>query len=101
MNALKKLAEISSKPYLGGKPYFGFAKLKKGYHCIQKFRAVKTKFVKKGEKSILTELKDQVLFLPQYFRATLNDNDLEELNSSIGNGEKVYLFFGGKNDETK
>lgn len=94
MNALKKLSEISCKPYLG------FKKLKEGFHEIQQFRTVKTKFVKKGEKSILVELKEQVLFLPQYFRSTLTDEDLQELNARIENKEKVYLFFGGKNAET-
>lgn len=96
MNALKKLEEM------GGKPYIGFPKLNPGYHSIQEFRAVKTKFTPKGEKSILVELNDQILFLPQYFRKMLNDDDLAELNSSIkDSNEKVYLMFGGKNEETK
>lgn len=96
MNALKKLAEI------GGKPYIGFAKLNLGYHSILEFRAVNTRFTPKDETSILIELNDQILFLPQYFRKKLEDKDLAELNSSIKNdNEKVYLEFGGKNEETK
>lgn len=101
MNALKKLSAVNSKPYRG------FTKLNVGYHSIEVFRTVKNKYPKKGEtgikntKSILIELKNQVLFLPSYFWNTLNEDDLEELNKRIQDKGKVYLFFGGRDDDTK
>lgn len=101
MNALKKLSEFNNKPYMG------FAKLSEGFHSIQLFRIVKNKFPKKGEsgtknsKSILIELKNQVLFLPSYFWDIITETDLEELNERIRNNGKVYLLFGGKDPETK
>lgn len=98
MNALKKLKELS------GKQYLGFAKLTEGYHLIKAFRVVKNKFGKKSEgsgHSIMVEINDQVLFLPQYFRTILSDADVKELNSSIEENEKVYLFFGGRIEDSK
>lgn len=96
MNALKKLQHLNPN-----KPYHGFAKLAIGYHEIRCFRSVKNKFGKKGTsgKSILVELADQILFLPQYFWQKLNENDLQELNTSIEEGEYIYLYFGGKQEE--
>lgn len=50
------------------------------------FRAVKNKFGKKrdgSQKSILIELNDQVLFLPQYFSQKINDEDIRQLNAAI------------------
>lgn len=99
MNALKKLEEL--KP---NKPYHGFAKLSVGFHQIERFRIVKNKFFKKGDdsnKSILVELKDEVLFLPQYFWQKLNDEDICELNSSININDNVYLYFGGKDEKSE
>lgn len=99
MNALKKLDEI-----VPSKVYLGFAKLSLGYHQILAFRTVKNKFGKKSDgsaKSILIELEDQVLFLPQHFSQKLNDNDLSELNSSIEKNECVYVYFGGTDEKTK
>lgn len=99
MNALKKLQDV--KP---NKSYNGFAKLSLGFHLIEGFRFVKNKFGKKGDgtnKSILVELKDEVLFLPQYFCQKLESADLHDLNSSIEDDEKIYLYFNGKNEESK
>lgn len=93
MNVLKKLENESNKPYRG------FTKLSKGCHEIVNFRVVKNKFGKKSDgsnKSILVELEDQVLFLPQYFNQKLNNDELNQLNESIAANEKVYLFFGGQ-----
>lgn len=99
MDALKKLSEISAKPYIG------FSKLRHGYHKIKNFRTVKNKFYKKSEgghsKTILVELKNEVLFLPQYFWDRINETDLDNLNARIRSKKKVYLDFAGKNDETK
>lgn len=99
MNALKKLQ--FAKPE---KPYRGFSKLEEGYHRIDCFRIVKNRFAKRGEatttsKSILVELHDQVVFLPQYFWQKLNEKDITELNEHINSGENIYLFFGGKQEE--
>lgn len=100
MNALAKLQNI--KPC---KPYHGFGKLKIGYHQIIFFRTVKNKFGKKNDgngKSILVELEDEVLFLPQYFFQQINEEDIQELNTTIEKEEKkIYLYFGGKISESK
>lgn len=50
-------------------PYNGFVKLAIGYHSIERFREVKNRFVKKEGapgKTILVELKNEVVFLPQF-----------------------------------
>lgn len=96
MNALKKLESL--KP---NKPYYGFTKLAVGFHEVIVFRVVKNKFGKKGEgsnKTILVELADQVLFLPQYFWQRLNEDDIRELNTEIEKNKKIYVYFGGKQD---
>lgn len=96
MNALKKISEEKAN-----KPYYGFAKLAKGHHKIESFRFVKNKFAKKSEKeakTILVELKNQVIFLPQHFSVKLNQADILELNSSA---ESIYLYFGGKQESSK
>lgn len=96
MNALKKLEEV-----VPNKAYLGFTKLSIGYHKIISFRSTKNKFGKKGEKSILVELDDQVLFLPQHFNMKINEDDIRELNSSIEKNNSVYLHFGGRDEKTK
>lgn len=87
-----------------GKPYNGFAKLKIGNYEILNFRLVNNKMYKEkkeGEEKnnilkriLMVELKDQVLFLPQYFARQFNDDDekIDELNND---GIKKFLFFGG------
>lgn len=65
---------------------------------------MKNKFGKKGEesnKSILIELSDEVLFLPQYFMQKLTVEDIHELNTSIDHGEEIYLSFGGRSEQNK
>lgn len=100
MNALAKLQQVS---FDDSKPYHGFAKLPIGYHKILCFRTVKNKFTKKvnneSEKSILVELTNEVVFLPQYFANRLNNEDIAELNS-IAN-DAVYLYFGGRREANK
>lgn len=96
MNALRKLENVQ-----GNKPYHGFAKLTIGNHLVEGFRYVKNKFAKKGEgnaKSILCELKDQIVFLPQFFSQTLKETDIDELNESRG---AIYLYFGGRQEGSK
>lgn len=98
MNVLKKLGDVTPN-----KPYFGFVKLSVGYQKIVCFRFVKNKFGKKNDgssKSILVELNNEVLFLPQYFNHKINESDLNELNSCIEKKINVYIYFGGRNEET-
>lgn len=95
MDVIKKLQEV--KP----KPYYGFTKLSIGFHKIISFRLVKNKFAKKGEKqskSIVVELQNEILFLPQYFSENLSEDEINGLNEC---DESVYLYFGGKNEKTK
>lgn len=97
MNVLKKLENAQPS-----KPYRGFAKLNEGNYEILNFRVVKNKFGKKADgsnKSILVELAEEVLFLPQYFWQKLNAEDIRELNDGIQTNEKVYLHYGGKSSE--
>lgn len=65
------------------------------------FKSVKNKFGKKSEykKSIVVELKDQVLFLPGYFWQKINEEDIVALNNAISEGQMMYLLFGGKQPE--
>lgn len=100
MSALKKIEELKTN-----KPYLGFAKLRIGFHPITCFRVVKNKYGKKSDgsnKSILIELKNEVLFLPQYFWRQLNEENIRELNSDIESGnEAIYLYFGGKQESNE
>lgn len=99
MDILKKLQ--AARP---NKPYRGFGKLSNGYHEIKDFRIVKNKFAKKNDtntKSILIELSDEVLFLPHHFAKLLNEDAVQQLNSTINKGEPVYIYFGGKAQKSK
>lgn len=99
MSAIAKIQMIGVS-----KPYYGFATLSIGYHEIVRFRLVKNKFVKKDaseseqKKSILLELKDEVVFLPQYFMDNLSEDDIINLNSAE---ERMYLYFGGRREGSK
>lgn len=86
--------ELLKSAKSNAKPYYGFDKLANGSHEIINFRLTKTKY---GE-TILVELNDEVLFLPQYFKAALDSEKIEELNND---GIKKFLHFGGKNKTTK
>lgn len=95
MNALKKLKEINHD-----KPYLGFTKLEIGFHKIIAFRSVKNKFCNKedgsDEKSVLVELTDQVIFLPQYVARKISEKDVLELNECLEMKDEIYLKFNGK-----
>lgn len=98
MNALKKLQDVTPS-----KPYLGFPKLNIGYHQIHNFRSVKNKFGKKADgnkRSVLIELDDQVLFLPQHFSQKITEDDILELNDSIDSAP-LYLYFGGSEENSK
>lgn len=83
------------------KSYNGFANLLPGYYEIERFRFVKNKLYKPNvekprlKRVLLVELKEEVLFLPEYFAADFNDDDakVQELNDD---GIKKYLYFNGK-----
>lgn len=100
MSAIAKLRMIGGV----SKPYRGFAKLPIGYHKIECFRLVKNKFAKNNttgddeEKSILVELEDQVIILPQYFMSVLDKDDMNNLNCA---DEINYLYFGGQREGNK
>lgn len=89
MNVLKKLSEAAS-----GKPYHGFAKLKTGYHEVLFFRIS----VGKYGRSVVAELENEVIFLPQFISEKITESDIDDLNTSK---EKLFLFFGGKHDTNK
>lgn len=103
-SAFKLLADTkyveSETPFEEGKPYKGFGTLPHGNHEVISFRFVRNKYYdpKKEnpglKRSLLVELSDQVLFLPEYFAQKFNDDDkqIEELNND---GVKKYLYFGG------
>lgn len=93
MSALNLLLSTNSKPYKG------FSKLEKGNYEIVKFRFVKNKMFKvDSEKpqspyTLLVELADQVLFLPDYISKQFDEKTIDELNTC---GAKVFLCFGGQ-----
>lgn len=104
-SALKKLTSIGQYD----KPYFGFSTLPHGYHEILNFRFMNNKNYKPDENDekkksakriLVVELKDQILFLPEYFALKLNDNDAE-LDEMNNDGEKKFLYFGGKREKNK
>lgn len=89
MNVLKKLNQRDSD-----KPYHGLPKLSLGYHEIVNFRQSYGKY----GKSVIAELKREIIFLPQYIVEKLDGKDIDELNES---DETLYLFFGGRHKKNK
>lgn len=92
MSALEKLQKVGVT-----KPYFGFGKLEIGYHEIERFRLVDNKF-KDGEKTLLIELKEEVVFLPRYFLDNLEEEDVRKLNTD---DQPKFLYFGGRRHHSK
>lgn len=89
MNVLKKLNSMDEE-----KPYHGFGKLKEGYHEVLSFRSCTNKY----GKNVICELSDQIIFLPRYLSDQIDEKDLKDLNSFT---RKLYLYFGGRNEEKK
>lgn len=95
---VEKPPSEAAKAFKTPKPYHGFSKLQVGNHEIFSFRFVKNKLYNKYpenpglERSLLIELKDQVLFLPEYIGSQFDDAQIEELNND---GITKYMFFGG------
>lgn len=99
MSAFKLLQACQSRDV---KPYKGFSNLSVGFHEIFNFRLVNNKmYNKKKDKSakrvILIELKDEVLFLPEYYAVDFDDDakKVDELNTD---GVKKFLHFLGKRE---
>lgn len=86
MNVLKKLNQSE-----WAKPYNGLSTLTVGYHKVVGFRE---SIGKAYGKSIIAELKDEIIFLPQYIAEKLDAEDISDLNNCE---ESIYLYFGGKN----
>lgn len=82
MNVLKKLQHFDED-----KPYHGFSKLSIGNHEIVSFRLTTNKY----GRSVVCELTDQIIFLPQYLGQQLNEKDIHDLNACE---RKMYLHFG-------
>lgn len=82
------------------KPYLGFSNLRIGHYEVVKFKLVKNKLYNPNAEKplaklvLMVELKDQVLFLPQYFATSINLD--EEKVAELNGGEKKFMFFGGK-----
>lgn len=76
------------------KPYFGFTLLARGYHKIVNFREAAGKY----GRTVVAELEDEIVFLPQYLSQKLDEEDIEKLNA---NKESLYLYFGGWQEEKK
>lgn len=95
MSAFDKLKENSES-----KPYNGFNKLTLGFHEIHCFRLVANKFAPKdvNEKTLLVELANEVLFLPQHFAKNFTEEDIININSD---SEMKFLFFGGRREHNK
>lgn len=94
MSSFAKISKIGES-----KPYYGIAKLPLGFYPIESFRLVKNKYSKdESEKSLLVELKSEVLFLPKYFSSELSEKDVENLNTD---GEVKFLYFGGRRVKNK
>lgn len=89
-------------PFQAEKPYLGFKRLQIGDYEIFEFRFVKNRYAltqpDAPPRTVLVELADQVLFLPDYLSHRLKDNDaiIDRLNSD---DVKRFLCFGGKNSK--
>lgn len=89
MNVLKKLNAVVEE-----KPYHGLTRLKHGYHEVHSFRETHGRY----GRGVIAELKNEVIFLPQYMVEKIDQEDIRELNDST---EKLFLFFGGKHETKK
>lgn len=105
---MSQLKDFFRPEFESSKPYHGFKELSRGKHRILKFKLVRNKFAKEaaseGEAttssqwSIMVELEDQVLFLPQHLARKFNNSPdtVRQINES---GITFYLYFGGKRHE--
>lgn len=67
---MSTLRDFFKSDFENPKPYKGFKNLSRGVYKIFKFKMVKNKFIKDGgdssKFSVMVELENQVLFLPQH-----------------------------------
>lgn len=84
MNVLKKLNSVNDD-----KPYHGLPTLKQGYHEVFSFRESNGRY----GRSVIAELKNEIIYLPQYMVEKIDQDDIRELNDS---SEKLFIFFGGR-----
>lgn len=96
MSSALSLLQSASSP---NKPYHGFSKLQIGTYEIYHFRLVPNKLYNSKEKKslkkvLLIELKEQVLFLPDYFAASIREDE-KKVNELNTDGVRKFLCFGG------
>ena len=89
MNVLNMLNEVELNKIF--KPYKPWP-ISHGFHKIFGFR------VRDGMygRSVIAELENEIVYLPQYLSRKLSDEDVDSLNTCE---EPIYLYFGGKNKE--
>lgn len=101
---MSNLKNFFRPEFENSKPYHGFKELARGMHKIIRFKLVKNKFAKSEAEaggsanppaSVIVELKNEVLFLPQHLARKFNNdpNIISQINES---GITFYLYFAGK-----
>lgn len=101
----KEMDLLRKKVYNDSKPYHGFKNLLIGNYKIVRFRMVMNRYYRPGsenpglKKTLLVELEDQILFLPEYITAKFSGNKEEILQLNEDNKDKkLFLCFNGKRD---
>lgn len=89
MDVLKKLNSTENE-----KPYYGLPKLQPGYHEVFSFRESHGQY----GRGVIAELKNQIIFLPQYMVEKINQEDIRQLNDAI---DRLFIFFGGRHPTKK
>lgn len=84
------------------KPYLGFSQLELGNHLVVKFSLAKNSLYKKGSGKpklvMMVELRNQVLFLPDYYAEKFDCNE-EKVSALNEDGIEKYLQFGGSRSD--
>lgn len=98
MNAVSLLNSV----VFSGKPYYGFSTLPHGNYKIEKIKVVSNKHYKANDRrsfqqSLMVEIADQVLFLPNYFTASFVGEDGLVVDEKIAevNASNLFMYFGG------
>lgn len=104
---MSNLKDFFKPEFESSKPYRGFKELAHGRHKIIRFKLVRNKFAADAESegssstsspiSVMVELEDEVLFLPQHLGRKFNNNPetVRQINES---GITFYLYFAGKHN---
>lgn len=85
MNALKQLNRTENKPYNG------LPKLSIGFHKIVDFHSSDGVW----GRSVIVELKNEIISLPKHLANDICEDDINELNSVK---EPIFLYFGGQRE---